>query len=93
MSDRLAAPTTQELLDAIRHTRASEDGPPGAMTRQELQEALGLTRFKVQQALAALRMDGRLRTHTVYRPDATGRLQRLPAYTIAPAPRKPTARR
>lgn len=81
--------TESELLEAVRAAAIPAEPPPGAMTVRELQTALGLSRSKIQQALAALRLDGRLTKHVVRRQDATGRFQLVAAYTIGPPKAKP----
>lgn len=58
--------------------------PTDARTTQELAEATGFSRAKVQQDLGKLHRAGRLLVHRVVRRKLDGKSQIVPAYTIAP---------
>ena len=81
--------TTQDLLDALVTTSTA---PDAARTISELAEEHGLSRAAIKRALTAYQRAGRLRLHKVRRVAIDGRLSVVTAYTIAPAPRKPTRR-
>lgn len=82
--------TTQDLLDALV---TASNAPDAARTVSELAETHGLSRLAIKRALTAYQRAGRLRLHKVRRMAIDGRLSVVTAYTIAPAPRKPNARR
>lgn len=83
--------THAELLDALAAATKST-APEDAKTTPELCEALGLSGARVRKALAAMQAQGRLIVHNVRRPNISGRITVVPAYTIAPAPKKPKKR-
>ena len=75
--------TESELLDALAN--ATGEGPDDARTAQEMADDAGIPVARVRRALQQLARAGRLESHRVRRPDLSGRLQVLPAYTIRPA--------
>lgn len=76
--------TESDLLDALA-AAASGDGPDDARTAQEMADDAGISVPRVRRALQQLARAGRLESHRVRRPDLSGRVQLLPAYTIRPA--------
>jgi hypothetical protein len=76
--------TEADLLDALA---TASTAPEDARTAQELATSHGVVLSRVQKALRALHVQGRLQCHhkqTVY---MDGRRGRVPAYTILPAPK------
>ena len=72
--------TEAELLDALATAGAE---PSDAKTVQELADDAGLSQPRVRKALRLLHRAGRLGIHRVQRADLSGRVQLVPAYTIA----------
>lgn len=78
--------TESELLDALAKA-AGGSAPEDARTMQELADAAGCSRRKVQDTLRMFQTQGRLRVHRVRRTRLDGVVQPVPAYTILPAKR------
>ncbi len=79
--------TAAELLDALADAHGHA-GPEDARTLNELIADTLVPRDRLLDALRALRAQGRLTVVSVVRESILGTRVRVPAYLIAPAPKK-----
>lgn len=77
--------TENELLEALYQALdkpVENNDPPGAMTRQELQESLGWSDKRILKELHRLNDEGRLESVMVSRETLTGIWRKIPAYRL-----------
>jgi hypothetical protein len=79
--------TQTEILDALA-LAAPGNASKDARTVKELSEETGMRRQQVCEALARLKLDGRLKLHRVQRERIDGFSRHVPAYTILPAKKR-----
>lgn len=77
--------TEADLLAALTQA-GPKSAPAHAMTAAELRVRLGLNRTTLKRRLNELKAEGRLEVWQTLRPDVTGRMAGVPAYTITPKP-------
>lgn len=76
--------TTTEILDAIQAAQVETKNPDGALTVQEMVQATGYTRRKIEETLARIKAEGRLRRYHVKRERLDGVMRGVPAYAVVP---------
>ncbi len=76
--------TEDALLEAIREAQRATTAADevGGLTAEELRDALGLSKDKLQAALLQLNREGRLKVGKRLVPDVTGRMNVRPTYLL-----------
>lgn len=79
--------TETELLAELAATM-QRPGPEYALTANEIQDATGWGRDRILRVLKLFASAGRLNVHRVKRESILGIVTTVPAYTVAPAPKR-----
>jgi len=74
--------TESELMAAVRDAAKAAHDTSGFASRQEIQDALGISEDTAKARLRQLHRQGRLQVGFRMAPDITGRMNKIPTYKV-----------